>query len=491
VADPVPEFDAVIIGGGPGGLSALAILAPSGLKVALIDEQPHAGGQIFRNPPASLGSGLRLKGTQGHVGRELLATASAAFCTWLFERTVWGLFPQAGGGFDVMTAGPPGPQRFRAKFVLLAAGAMELPMPFPGWELPGVMGAGAIQTLIKGQRIAAGQRLFLAGSHPLLLILADQLLDLGIKPVGLAFAQSPWRALAGFSDPTAALRGLGKLADGARILARLKWHGVPVHFSTSVTSAAGKGSLESLTLAGPRGTWQVEADALGSCFGFLPNSELGRQAGADAGRDALGGWVLNRNPQLETSVPGLFVAGEGAGVAGADVAMIEGQMAAMSILAAMGTAPLPKSYDCLASRAAGLRQFADLLVRLTMMPNEFHAKRLQGDTLVCRCEDVTAGEIQATLEAFPTSSDPSAIKLATRAGMGLCQGRNCEANVSRLVCAARSTPFPPEKGFTVRAPVKPVPVATLLADPTLGVIDPRQVEQGHPAFDLDRPLARH
>jgi thioredoxin reductase len=364
--------------------------------------------------------------------------------------------------------------RLAARRLVLAPGAYDLPVALPGWTLPGVMTAGGVQSLVKSQQVLPGRRFVLAGAHPLLLVVADQLLDVGADLAAVALAQ-PRPAVREAAADLARLRGdWARIRDLAGTLARLRRAGVRVEYSTLPVSAEGAAAVERVRLARVDGEWRpvdagraVDCDTLVAGFGFVASSELARQAGCAHRWDGrAGGWVVGHDDWMRTSVASVHVAGEITGVAGAEQALTEGRLAALGALVGLGRLDEPEAER----RAAPVRRELARRRRFSTLVQERFAPRLDAlaglatdGTLVCRCEGIDAGALRASLAANPHLGTLDAVKLLTRAGMGACQGRMCQPTVTQLVAAATGRP-PGDLGpYRARPPVKPIPLAQLAA----------------------------
>ena len=328
------RYDVVIVGAGPAGMSAGLLLSKSGLKVAVIDEQNRKGGQVLRQPPATFYVKNWLAGRIYKPLKDLLAKVEAGGdnrIEWITGATVWGLFRDhedivRGNGFRLGILRQGRACMVYADRVLLACGCYEAPAAIPGWTLPGVMGTGAIQTLLKSQQVLAGEKIVLSGSHPLQLIVAEQLVDAGAHVEAICFSQSWSRALSVFRNPSVLLGNLHKFMDINRIFVKLLLKGVMIRFSTAVTEAVGEDRITAVKVDDGS---LIDCDCLGLCYGFLPSSELARQAGARARWLSSGGWGIVVDEWFRSTEPGLFVAGELTGIKGAESACVEGELAAI------------------------------------------------------------------------------------------------------------------------------------------------------------------
>lgn len=347
-------FDVAIIGAGPAGMSAALTAADHGLTVVVIDEQQRAGGQIFRQPPEAFTESI-LHPTAGYDwATELIQRFEEdRRLTTEFGWSAIGVLHDDAepDGLCVAINHPEhGTRVIGARRLLIATGAYDLPVAFPGWTLPGVMTAGGVQTLVKAQKIAPVGDVVLAGAHPLLLLVADLLVRDGVPVREVAFAQS-------IPTPMDMLRALGAvpghlrmLAETGAILARLVRKGVRVSPRTIVTAAHGTERVSRVELARIDRRWEVTgaprevaASHLVLGYGFSASTELARQIGCELAFDSpRGGWVVAHDERRQTSVPGVFVAGEPTGVAGADRSRAEGALAGLGIAADLGRAVPPR-----------------------------------------------------------------------------------------------------------------------------------------------------
>lgn len=474
--------EVAIVGAGPAGLAAAFELHGLGIDAVVVDEGARPGGQIHRQPPDT----YRVEGVAHGAGHELLAQVAERGVRRLQQTLAWGVFgteapldawadlPPPDAPLALALAGPAGIDVLGAERLLLAPGAYDLPVAFPGWTLPGVMTAGGVQAFLKSQRLIAGRRIVLAGAHPLLLVVADQLLAAGAELAAVALAQARPAVREGIRD-LAALRGeLGRLVAVGGPLARLRRAGVPVHTGTVVLQAKGGDSLERVDLAPVDAAWlvtgeprAVKCDTLALGYGFVPSSELARQAGCAHRFDAAaGGWVAEHDEWQRSSLPRVAVAGELTGIGGAEQALEEGRLAALGLaldLGRLSPGEAERRAMEVRRRLERTRRFGAIVQRRFAPRLDALAELATDETVVCRCESLTAGTLRAALAEHSHVRTLDALKLLTRAGMGPCQGRMCLPTATQLVCAARGLEPAAVGPYRARPPVKPIPLGDLAA----------------------------
>ncbi|MCA8890058.1 MAG: FAD-dependent oxidoreductase [Parvularculaceae bacterium] len=474
-----PESDAefVIVGAGPAGMRAAIDAAGHGLKVIVIDEQDQPGGQIYRRPPQAFSVKNWLPEKIYESGRLLhRQVTDHEKIQFVHSSSVIGLFKEVADHrrFRLVVNGKGRCFDIRANHVLVATGCHELPVLFPGWTTPGVMLAGGVQVMLKSQQIVPGETFLFVGAHPLQLIVAEQIQRAGGRVAGVVFAQPLQRLLTVLKSPATMLGQAPRMTYFFNVLRKLRKSRTPIIFGTTIVGVEGAQAVSGAVLAEIDGSGAVDAtrttrlrcDRLALCFNFVASSELPRQAGADCHWSASrGGWLIRHDEWMRSSVSGLYVAGEITGVAGAEASQEEGAIAALGVLLDAGRLTQDEAMRLarpVRRRLADFEKFAGLLARLAHLDETLTDQLATPDTLMCKCQEVTVAQVDAALTNNLDISSASALKLYSRVGMGLCQGRFCHYHVLRKIAKTRN--LAPERvgAFTPQFPVKPTPVGDLI-----------------------------
>jgi NADPH-dependent 2,4-dienoyl-CoA reductase/sulfur reductase-like enzyme len=460
------DIELLIVGGGPAGLSAALEAAAAGVEVVLIDEYSTLGGQFYKQVPGTFRvKKPKAEGEQYVEGLERIERVRNSSVEFLPETLVWSIFPDRILG--LYREGRT--ETVRARKLILAPGAQEVPVPFPGWTLPGVMMGGAAQSLLVRQRVLPGRRVVLAGVGPLQLKVASQLLHAGATVVEILEASD--HPLVSMENALRSMGHWGKMREGMRYWMTIKKARVPFRHSHVPVRALGKEQLETVEVAQVDAEWRVvpgtrrtlEADTLCLSYGFLPSLQLTRNLGCRLEFQPLaGGWVTWHDADQQTSVEGVYVAGEVGGIGGADVATEEGSLAGLAAIRALGKAGT-NSHDRkereIRKRLLKAKKFAEVAgAMMELKPGLLDL--ITDDTIICRCENVPAARI---LEAIGAENDFTlrGVKIQTRAGMGPCQGRMCGAVISRLIARKKGVPLDTIQMDTARVPIKPIPLGAL------------------------------
>lgn len=414
-------YDLIVIGAGPAGLGAAEVAGADG-RVAVVDMNVRPGGQYWRHSAADASRG------RGRIGRRQRMLSSVDYYP---SHRVWNI--ERGDRFRVHTlSGQRDPESvvLEGRAVLLATGAYDRTLPFPGWDLPGVMTAGGVQSLWKGDGVIPDGRIVLAGTGPFLLPVATGIAAGGGDVVGV------WEANRLGRDAVVLAGNLAKAGEAVGYAARMARRRVPYRTGATVVAAHGHDRLESVTVAQVTANWRVVpgtrrrigCDVLAVGYGFMPQLELAESLGCRL-VPGVDGWpVVAVSATQRTSVPGVYAAGESTGVGGAVLAEYEGRLAGHAVVGSRPSARL------LAARGNAQR-FAERLARAFPVRDGWRAWATD-DTVVCRCEEVDHAALARAVAAGGV--DPRTAKLLSRAGMGWCQGRVCGFAVTCLTNDDRS-----------------------------------------------------
>ncbi|WP_223545288.1 FAD/NAD(P)-binding oxidoreductase [Pseudomonas sp. A-B-19] len=469
------DADVIVIGAGPAGMSAAIGITRAGLKVIVLDMQPTPGGQIFRSLESNLQARPATNKLLDALGPTYLAGQAlieqfrlTPGIDYRPQTTVWDLRADATVGWLQGDAAG----YLRAHQVVVANGAMERPIPFPGWTLPGVMTAGAVQTLLKAGRLQPGGRVVLVGTGPLILLLADQLRRLGVRPSLIGRTDT-------FNDKIAALgslkiSALAPLAKGLGWLTKLKLAGISMRTGVSDLRAFGRDKVESVSLSIAGRKVELGCDLLVVHDGIVPATDIVHCAGlAMDWQSDDSSWKPRTTEDGRAEMapgPGLTggpckirVSGDARRIGGADAAIAHGRYVAACIAAdlhktAISGGMITGGGDVVRTLAG--RPFID-----KAFPRGLATQVLEDNTIVCRCEELTAGDIRAAIGNGVTEMNH--LRGILRCGMGPCQGRSCAVTVARLLAESPGTDAPAP--FRARPPLRPLP---LIALANLGGLDP-------------------
>jgi NADPH-dependent 2,4-dienoyl-CoA reductase/sulfur reductase-like enzyme len=467
--------DVIVIGAGPAGLAAARSAADQGLRIRLIDEQAAAGGQIWRNAAVVTRQGGPLAKSYDGAATALLtlqhphvdpATSATVLDVALSQAPATAGDPPVRATWLSAAHGDRGIRETAARALVVATGAMERPILFPGATLPGVMGVGAVQTVLKQSGLVpTGDGVVLAGQGPLLLLTLAQILDNGGSVAAVLDLRQSGRLAGAASGLFPALASdPAIMTQGAALLWRARRSGVAWHRDVTGLRAVGREGIEQVAFETGGRTLHLPCSLLAIHDGVIPNTQLTRLLALDhVWNDAQQAFAARCTLEGRTSAPAVWVAGDGAGIAGADVAQLHGTLAGLDVARALGVLdeagfraramPLKRRI----ARRGPARAFVDRLYA-PLPVTAFASSEDAPDTVVCRCEAVTLDRIEEAIRDGATG--PNRIKTLTRCGMGACQGRMCGNALTRIVAeATRSTPQD-SAALRIRPPLKP----TLISD---------------------------
>lgn len=459
------QADLVVIGGGPAGMAAAIEAAQHDVKIVLIEENPALGGKVLRKDG-------HITTSKGHDIPAEVKTRQKLFdaldraanrISVLTNTEVWSVNEQKIVEFWNRSENGSKVQTVQGKKLIVAVGAKDQTVPFPGWQLPGVFTIGALNTFTQ-RGVAPGKNILVAGTGPLQIALTYNLANAGIKVKGLVDVTNMKEML------SSALQifingGLNKLLMGAKYLLKIKVNRVPTYQGYMITKALGSDKVEGAIITKVDSLWrpipgtekEIVVDVIATGYSIAPQTEITRLCGCThTYNEKLGYWMVDRNERMETSAKGIFVAGDGADIKGYEAAIDEGRLAACSACAQLGaTASMDAERNLKTlikrlgrSKAIGACMSSGAKVRPGLL------EAVTDDTIICRCEEVCFSDIKAAVKEG--AKDLNDVKRRTRLGMGHCQGRFCGQFVNELIWKAAGKKFE-RTNFTVRQPLKPVP----------------------------------
>ncbi|SCW42301.1 MULTISPECIES: NAD(P)/FAD-dependent oxidoreductase [unclassified Pseudomonas] len=439
-----------IIGAGPAGIRAAQTLVAHGLYPVLLDEAARGGGQIYRRQPANFKrSPGKLYGFEAHKANAIHQTLDALReqLDYRPDTLVWNA---EAGLLDTLHEGRA--DRLEYASVIVATGATDRILPVPGWTLPGVYSLGAAQIALKFQGCAIGERVVFAGSGPLLYLVAYQYAQAGANVVAV-LDSSP------FSAQVRALPGLlaqpATLAKGLYYRAWLAARGIAVHQGANLTRLDGERRVQSLQWRNASGEHTLDCDAVAFAHGLRSETQLADLLGCAFAWNALNRtWLPQRDRAGRSSVPGIYLAGDGAGIMGADAAEMAGERAALALLEDLGYSTDPQRCTQLEEALERIGRFREGLERAFAFPEHWAADAAD-HLMICRCEEVSVGDIRRVVGEGHW--EINRVKAHCRVGMGRCQGRMCGAAAAEIIACESGRAVASIGRLRAQAPIKPVP----------------------------------
>jgi NADPH-dependent 2,4-dienoyl-CoA reductase/sulfur reductase-like enzyme len=440
----------IIVGAGPAGIRAAQTLVAHGVRPILLDEAARGGGQIYRRQPANFTrSAAKLYGFEAHKAKAIHQTLDVLReqLDYRPETLVWNA---EAGALDTLQDGRA--TRLAFSRVIVATGATDRILPVPGWTLPGVYSLGAAQIALKFQGCAIGERVVFAGSGPLLYLVAYQYAKAGAKVVAV-LDSSP------FSQQVRALPGLltqpATLAKGIYYRSWLTAHGIPVHQGASLVQVNGEQRVQSLNWRNKKGSQQIDCDAVAFAHGLRSETQLADLLGCEFAWNPLNrAWLPRRDSAGRSSVAEVYLAGDGAGIMGADAAEIAGERAALALLEDSGYLIPPQRSHQLEHSLKRIGDFRQGLEQAFAFPEDW-AAHTADHLIVCRCEEVRAGDIRQVVREGHW--EINRVKAHCRVGMGRCQGRMCGAAAAEIIACESQRPVSEIGRLRAQSPIKPLP----------------------------------
>ncbi len=464
------NYDAIIIGAGPAGLACGTELAVRGLEVAVLDEQAGPGGQIYRNITGTSSAQRKILGADYTDGLDLVDSFNSAPLDYLPQSRVW----QAAENGDIFFSRNGASQKLGAPNLVLCTGAMERPVPFPGWTLPGVMTCGGMSNLYKDSGLVPKEPLLIAGSGPFVWLVAEHLLALDAPITAILDTTPLAQVFPAMKEVPGAVKRLDFMMKGVRLIADVhltaRKKNVPIYRNVKELQAQGQKKLERVGARAGSKQLSFEVSTLLVSEGIIPNTSLLRQVGcAHTWNPVQRFWHPDVCAEGQTSLSSVYIAGDGGFVHGAKSAEYKGRLTALQIAKEMRR--LSKAeYD---EQVVPVRRQLDRELFPRPFIDRLYAPRkdlfsLANETIICRCEGVTAGRVRELV--YDGLTDHNEIKAIIRCGMGPCQGRMCGSAVLELISEVSGLDPAKIRQHRLRPPIKPVSLQEL-ANAKLGEHD--------------------
>jgi NADPH-dependent 2,4-dienoyl-CoA reductase/sulfur reductase-like enzyme len=464
------HYDIAIIGAGPAGMTAATVADKHGASVLLVDEQPEAGGQIYRAVGRQTIKDKNILGPDYYIGRGLVSELDDSSVEYVNGATVW----QVSEDREIGVSRDGIARLIKADQVIIATGAQERPFPVPGWTLPGVINAGGAQVLLKSSGVAVPDAVFI-GTGPLLYLIAYQYIKAGVSIRAILDTTPQANLLRAMAHLPGALGQLGALIKGRRWIKRLRAEGFPFIKGVEGIKLMGEDAVSGVEYQHRGQSRQIEANTVFLHQGVVPNVNLAMSAGcAHRWNEAQLCWHAQTDAWAVSSIPGIAIAGDGGGIGGARAAELLGWIAGYGALHRCGrmdeternrlAQPFQRAYG----NEMGIRPFLDAMFR----PERQFRIPEDDSTIVCRCEEVPAGKVREAVDLGCLG--PNQLKSFSRCGMGPCQGRFCGLTVNEIIADGRGVPAAEIDAMRLRPPVKPLMLGEL-ADLAL---QPEQTAKG-------------
>lgn len=455
------QWDAIVLGAGPAGIAAATRLSAGGARVMLVDENAALGGQIWRGVETASARRIDLLGPDYQYGRQRIAALRAGETTLALNTALWRL--ETDGTVWLKT--PGGLTRHHSPHIVLATGAMERPVPLPGWTLPGVATIGGLQILLKKNGVLPTGSLVLAGAGPLFYLYALQCIKAGKRDIVLldTSRQSSWLKAAKAFPRALTGAGIRYLLKGVGLLSTLRFHRVPFYSGVrdiAIEQDPQSGGLALHCRIG-RKSRTFAARQIGLHEGVIPEQHVARSLGCEFVWDEIAcSFKPRRGAALESTVTGVFIAGDAGGIGGYRVAEAEGRIAAVAILHRLNNlaeAPMRREQRAAQRLRRSHLTSRPLLDLLYAPAPEILAP--QNAALACRCEEVSCAAVRDAIRLG--AAGPNQLKAFLRTGMGPCQGRLCATTIAHLFAAERGIPLDEAGFYHIRNPLTPISVGDL------------------------------
>ena len=454
------KYDVIVIGAGPSGVSSAINCAKKGLKVLIVDSNSSTGGQIYRAPPETYKSNSQKKLEENEIQKKLSIEVKKFKIETAYDHTVWQVSP----GFKVNAFNDTSTIQWQTKSLIIATGTYEKIIPFEGWTIPGVIGLAACTVMLKAHHFIPSKKIILAGNGPLLMLVAYYIIQFGGKVDAIVDTSSK---LDWISSTLSLITNPKNFKDGIKWIFKIFLNRVPIYSKSSIEKAIEVDDGIKVTIknlkTGKKKNIVSETIAVG--HGLIPSTDITRLLRAKhIYNEQKGGWIAKVDRFLRSSVKGVYLAGDGAGVSGALAASDKGLLASSALLydeKIISEKEFNQYTHKIQKKLDKYEIFAKAISKLNSIPKKL-IENIDNGTIICRCEDVTKNEILKAVDQG--AKDINQIKSWTRFGMGPCQGRTCQYAVAKIVAEYLNSEIKDLGYLTGRSPIRPVPLDRVLGD---------------------------
>ena len=453
------KYDVIVIGAGPSGVSSAINCAKKGLTVLIVDLNSNTGGQIYRAPPKTY-KNVSKKLEENEIQKNLSDQIKKYKIETAYNHTVWQVSP----GFKVNAFNETSTIEWQSKSLIIATGTYEKIIPFEGWTIPGVIGLAACTVIIKAHHFIPSKKIILAGNGPLLMLVAYYIIKFGGKIDAIVDTSSKidW-----IKSTLSLMTNPKNFRDGIKWVFKILLNRIPIYSNSTIEKAFEvDGGIKVILRNLKTGkTKNIISETIAIGHGLIPSTDITRLLRADHIYDEQkGGWIAKVDRFLRSSVSGVYLAGDGAGISGALAASDKGLLASLALLfdkKIITQNEFDHDSHKILKKLDKYDMFAKAISKLNSTPKKL-IKNIENGTVICRCEDITKGEILRAVDQG--ARDINQIKSWTRLGMGPCQGRTCQYSTSKIVAEYLNCEIDDLGYLAGRSPIRPVPLDRVIGD---------------------------
>ncbi len=453
------KYDVIVIGAGPSGVSSAINCAKKGLKVLIVDLNSNTGGQIYRAPPKTY-KNVSKKLEENEIQKNLSDEIKKYKIETAYNHTVWQVSP----GFKVNAFNDTSTIEWQSKSLIIATGTYEKIIPFEGWTIPGIIGLAACTVILKAHHFIPSKKIILAGNGPLLMLVAYYIIKFGGKIDAIVDTSSKidW-----IKSTLSLMTNPKNFRDGIKWVFKILLNRIPIYSNSTIEKAieVDRGIKVILRNLKTGKTKNIISETIAIGHGLIPSTDITRLLRADHIYDEQkGGWIAKVDRFLRSSVSGVYLAGDGAGISGALAASDKGLLASSALLfdkKIITRNEFDHDTHKILKKLDKYDIFAKAISKLNSTPKKL-IENIENGTVICRCEDITKAEILRAVDQG--ARDINQIKSWTRLGMGPCQGRTCQYSTSKIVAEYLNCEIDDLGYLAGRSPIRPVPLDRVLGN---------------------------